>query len=226
MKIKQLTDVIWETYQEGRPKSTAQTFSKRDILQQVTLAYGAIIRQRYLESKKTNDFGEVDYSITSPILDIKEFKLSDPNTIGMRRADMNAFDLYRLPNNGHITNIYPIGGNCGSEEIGKITLVKNGEEKFYTNSKFSFFLYAVVVGRGLNIFNLPACVTKVGVETTYNSDDIDVTLDIGFEIANHVLGTVLKIPGFLNKVIDNSYSPPQLEVRTRMQQQSGQGEQP
>lgn len=222
MVIKQLVEVVYKFANEGRPKATARTVREADIKQMVMTAFGNILRLRYYESKKLNEFGEPDYSAISPVLGTIEFKLSDPNTVGMRRADMSKFDLYRIPYDGHIVNMWPIGGDCGSEEVSKISLVKAGEEKFYLKPKFKFFLFAVIKGRGINFYNLPSCVSKVAIETTYNSDEVDVSFDIAFEIANHILGVVLKLPAFLNKVIDNPYSPPQVELRRTLQQQQPQ----
>jgi hypothetical protein len=223
MKVKQLTEVLWQIYSDGRPKSTFQRLAKEDVGQMAQLAYGNLIRKRYYESKQLNEFGEPDYSFTSPILDVKEFDLSDPNTAGMRRADMKEFDLVRLPNNGHITNIFPIGGSCGSEELGKISLIKNGEERFYSKPKFNgVLLFCSVVGRGLNCFNLPHCVKKLGVETTYNSDDIDITLDIGYEVALNVFAILFKEKQFPVKIIDNSFDSNAVDIKRKLAEQEQQ----
>lgn len=218
MIIKQLAEIIFKFSNAGRPKVTAQSIDKATITQMVMLTFGNILRQRYYESKKLNDFGQPDYSAISPVLGTIEFKLSDTNKIGMRRADMSQYDLYRLPNDAHITNIYPISGSCGSEELGKISLVEAGEERFYLTPEFSFFLFGVVKGRGINLYHLPPCVNCVGIETTYNSSDVDVSFEIGEEIALHILGVVLKIPAFSGKVIDNPYSPPQVDLRRELLQ--------
>lgn len=219
MILKQLSELIFKFANEGRPKATARTLSMIDIEQMVSVDFGMFLRQRYYESKKLNEFGEPDYSAISAILGVIEFKLSDANNVGMRRADMSAFDLYRIPFDGHITDMYPIGGTCGSDEVGKISLVKAGEEKFYLKPKFDFFLFAVVKGRGINFYHLPPCVKAVAIEATYNSKDVDVSFDLCFQIANHILGVVLKLPDFLNKVIDNPYSPPQIQLKRALQQQ-------
>jgi hypothetical protein len=219
MIIKQLTEVIWKYYSEGRPKATARTIRESDIQQMVMLAFGNLLRQKWYESKKLDEFGESDYSSVSPLLGTVEFELSEPNTIGMRTADMSKYDLYRLPYDKHIKAMYPICGTCGSDEISSITLVKPGEEKFYTTPEFTFFKFGVIKGRGINFYNLAAEVEGVAIETTYNMNDMDISMDIGFDIANHILGVVLKLPAFTNKIVDNSYSPPQIEMRRNLQQQ-------
>lgn len=224
MIIKQLSEIVWKAANAGRPKVTAQSIDKATITQMVMLALGNILKQRYEESKKINDFGQADYSAISPLLGTIEFTLSKPNTVGMRRADMSQYDLYRLPNDAHIINIYPIAGSCGSEEVGTISLVEPGEERFYLSPEFSFFKFGVVKGRGINLYHLPHCVDKVGIETTYNSDEVDVSFEIGEEIALHILGVVLKIPAFSGKVIDNPYSPPQVDLRRELLQNREQNQ--
>ncbi len=216
MKVKQLAEVVWQVYSDGRPKSTAQRLSKGDITQMVFLSYGQIIRQHYYESKKMDEYGEADYSFTSPILDVKEFTLSEPNHIGMRRADMSEFDLLRLPKDGHVTNMYPVG-DCGGDEIGSISLVKPGEEYFYTKPEMNFFKFAVIKGKGINFYNLPICVNKVGIETTYTSIYIDVTLDIGYEISLAVINLLWKEKQFPVRVIDNSMDANALDIKHRLQ---------
>lgn len=224
MVIKQLSEIVFKFANAGRPKVTAQSIDKASITQMVMLALGNILRQRYYESKKLNEFGQPDYSAISPILGTIEFKLSDPDTVGMRRADMSQYDLYRLPNDAHIVNIFPMAGSCGSKQIGKISLVEPGEERFYLSPDFSFFLFGVVKGRGINLYNLPYCVSRVVIETTYNSSDVDVSFEVAEEIALHILGVVLKIPAFSGKVIDNPYSPPQVDLRRELLQNREQNQ--
>lgn len=218
MKIKQLSEVIYKVYSNGRAKSTAQRLRENDILQMVILAYGNLLRQRWYESKKMDDWGEADYSFSSHILDIKEFELTDANPTSMRRADMKDFDLFRLPSNGHITNAYPIG-SCEGEKMGTITQVKPGEENFYLQPKFNFFKFFVVKGRGINTYNLPDCVKKIGVETTYNTDDVDVTLDIGYEIALAVMNLLFKEKQFPVPVVDNSFDANAVQLKRSLEQQ-------
>lgn len=219
MIIKQLVDIVYDYYYEGRSKATAQTLSKANVGQMVMLSYGQILRDKFKQSKKEDKFNEADYTYAAPILDIKEIPLSEANVIGMRRADMSQYDLYRLPKDGHIVNMYPIGGTCGSEEIGKVTLVKAGEENFYLGPKFSFFQFGVIKGKGINCYHLPPCVSKLAVETTYNSNDIEVTFDLGYEVALSVLGIMFKEKQFPIKIIDNPYDANVVDLKHRLQEQ-------
>jgi hypothetical protein len=176
------------------------------------------MRQKYIESKKLDGYGNPDYSFISPLLDIKRFTLSDPTITGMRRASMTKFDLFRLPENAHFTNVYPVGEACGSNDIGEVTQVSPGEENFYLTPDFSNYLFFVVKGRGINTYNIPPCIKEVDIETTYQSDDIDVSLDLAYEVVMQVLGNSLKVNGVPIKILDNAYAPQPSEVKRKLKE--------
>ncbi|SRR5712692_5706333 len=218
MILKTLGEITWRFYNEGRSSATNQTLKELDILQYCRIAFANIVRQLYYANKKMNDGDE--YYFSSPVLDIKTFDLSDPNGVGMRRADMSEFDLYRLPKNSHIPNVYPVGQACGTEDVGQITQVQPGEENFYLGPEYEAFMFYVVKGRGINTYHVPPCIKKVDVEATYDNDKVDVSDDIAFDVANQVLGVALRIPGFLGKDTDNPYLPPQsIQLKRALQQQ-------
>lgn len=218
MRIKQLGEVIWKFYYDGRAKATAQTLSKADILQMSVLSYGELVRQKFYESKARDEYNQPDYSFLSPILTVQRFPLDEANMVGMRRADMSKFDLVRLPKNAHITNVYPVGSDCGGQAVGEITQVSPGEENFFLSPDFTSFLFFVVKGRGLNTYHVPPCIKSIEVETTYVTDDFDVSLDIGYEIAMSVLTVGGKVNGQPIKILDNTYSPQPREIKQRLQE--------
>lgn len=195
MKLKEVTELGWRFYQQGKAFANKQTFLKADISQKIKLLFADSMRQRYYESKKADEFNQPDYSFSSPVLSVKRFMLSDPDMQGKRRADMGEFDLYRLPKNSHFTNVYPFSDNCGNQEIGEITQVNVGEENFYINdpdmSEFKFF---VVKGRGIDTYNIPPCVKGVDIESTYDiGDDTDIDMSIASQIIDQILGVTLGI---------------------------------
>lgn len=218
MKIKQVADVAWNIFSDGRPKATGLTLDKADFSQMCQLAFADQIRINYYKSRQLDQFNEPDYSFISPILETHRFKLSEPNVIGMRRADMCDIDLYRLPKNSHFTNVYPVGAGCNGVALGEVTQVAPGEENFYFGPDFSSFLFFVVKGRGINTYNLPACVNEVDIEATYNSDDIDISMDLAYQVIMAVLGTSIKVNGIPIKILDNPYSPQPHEVKKRLQE--------
>jgi hypothetical protein len=217
VKVSQLSEIVWEFFQKGRAKATGQTLRQPDIAQMIKLNFGNLMRQRYIQSQKLSQFGEADYSFLSPVLAVKRFPLSDPDSRGMRRADMGDVDLYRLPNNAHFTNMYPVGESClGS--VGEVTQVKPGEESFYQSPDFSDFKFFVVKGRGIDTYNLPHCVKHLDIETTYDLPDFEITDDIGFEIASNILGLSQKIIINQGKSIDNSFTPNTMDVKQRLEE--------
>lgn len=220
MKIKHVVEVVWKLYYDGRPKATAQTISKGDFTQACLLAYAGITRQKFLESKGRDESGEADYSFTSQMLSIKKFVLSEANGVGMRRADMDEYDLFRLPKNANFTNVYPLGSDCSGQNVGNVTQVSAGEENFYLTADFSDFKFFVVNGRGINTYHIPPCVKEVEIETTYIVDDVDLSMDLAYEVLMAVLGLTIKINGIPIKIQDNVYAPQPTELKHRLQQEA------
>lgn len=218
MRIKQVAEICWTFFYDGRPKATAQTLSQEDFKQMCLLAFANNTRATYYKSKQLDQFNEPDYSFISPILDTRRFTLTEANIIGMRRADMCDTDLFRLPKNAHFTNVYPVGADCNGIALGEVTQVCAGEENFYLSPDFTSFLFYVVKGRGLNTYNLPPCVKEVDVESTYNADDIDISMDLAYDVIMAVLGTSIKVNGIPIKILDNPYSPQPHEVKKRLQE--------
>jgi hypothetical protein len=214
MYLSVVGEIVWQFYAEGREKATNQSFSKQDVTQHARMAFANYMRQLYYNNKQLNDGDE--YYFSSPILSIMRFPLTDPNAVGKRRADMSNFDLYRLPKNSHFTNVYLVG--CDSDGI-SISQVQPSEENFYLTPEYNFFKFYVPKGRGIDTYHVPPCVKNVDIETTYDNDNVDITLDIAFEVANSVLGVILKIPGFVNWSIDNPYSKPQMVLKNKLQEQ-------
>lgn len=216
MIIKQLSEVIFRFYNDGRVSSTGITFTESDILQMAKMAYANMQRLLYYESKKAGDGDE--YYFYSGILSIKRLALSDANSKRMRRLDMAGIETYRLPKNSHLTNVYPIG--CAGEEGDFVsTQVAPGEENFYIGDpELSFFKFHVLKGQGINTYNWPSCVKYGDVESTFDDPEMDVPLDIGFNIASQILDRTLRIPGFTGKSTDNSFeTPTMIQLRSRLQ---------
>jgi hypothetical protein len=196
MIFDQLVELIWNDYQAGSPSGKNQTFRKGDVKQQAKLLLADLCRQRWYESKLTDEYRQPDYSFFSPMLTVKKFPLAEANIIGKRRADMSGFSLYRLPKNSHFTNVYPIAkkGGCGNEMVGEITQVSPGEENFYINSEdHKSFYFFVVKGSGIDTYNLPPCIESLEIEATYDGDDMDVDEAMASKIHDHILGVVMGV---------------------------------
>lgn len=217
MKLKQLSEVVWKFYEEGRNKTSAQTFSKRDIQQYVTMGIGSKYYVRWYQAKKM-DGGQKDYYFYSADLSLKKVPLGEANNHGIRRAEYSKFDFIKLPHNEDITNVYPLGGKC-SEKINEITQVAPGEENFYTGPEFSSFWFFVEKGEGINLYNIPPCVCEIEIERVWVTENMDVSLDMAYDIANEVLGIVFKEKAFPIKTIDNPYNPKPIELRRKLEEQ-------
>lgn len=217
MILKQLSEIVFNFYNNGRSSATNVTFSKQDIFQFCVLAYGNILRQRYYENRAYNENANLD--MIGSGLDIKEYPLSEPNIKGMRRAIITD-EVIRLPRSIDVTNIYPVAsGNCPEAQGDSIPLVQPGEENFYTDPEFEFFQFAVQKGKGINTYHLPSCIEKIQVERMYISNDLDVPVDIGFDVAMSVLGVSLKIQGFI-PTADNSFDANKNQLRYQIEKQN------
>lgn len=194
MRLKELSELAWRLYQDGKAYANNQFILKKDIEQKCKLLFADAMRQRYYESKQLDEFRRPDYSFVSPILNVKRFPVNEIENSKHKRCDMGEFDLYRLPHNAHFTNIYPVG-SCGNDEVGEITQVSPGEENFYINDPdLSDWCFFVVKGRGLNLYNLPECVKELDIETTYDVDgDVDIDKSVASIILDQVLGVILGI---------------------------------
>lgn len=218
MLISELAEVVWSFYQDGRINATKQTYREADILEMCKMCLGNMQRQVNLGGRKAgvND----EYYAMAPLLSIQRFELGEVDTSGKRRADMAKFDLYRLPHNAHVVNVYPSSDGCEENQRGKtIPQLSPGEENFYLSEKFNFFQFYVVKGRNIDAYHLLPCTKYIDVESTFSTDEIDVSLDMAYEIAQEVLGITLRIPGFLHKETDNPYITPQMQQLRRNIQQ-------
>lgn len=196
MKLKQVGEIAWRWYKNGKQLANKQDLLQKDIEQQVKVLYANLIRQMAYKTRATAD-GQ-DYYFMSPLLAIKRFSLPEADDRGKRRLDMSEFDLYRMPYNSHFTNVYPISeGTCGESINMEITQVSPAEENFYVGkADLSWFYFYVVKGRGLDTYNLPPCIKSLDVEATFDvadMDGVDVTMDMASDIINQILGIALGI---------------------------------
>lgn len=195
MLLGVLRELGWKLYQNGKASATNQNLTKADIGQKCKLLFADAMRQRYYESKQRDDFGQPDYSFSSPVLSVKRFELPEANDRGVRRCDMSAWDMYRLPGNTHIPNVYPIGKGCKNDQLGEITQVNPGEENFYANDPdMSDFQFFVIKGRGLDTYHVPPCINALDVEATFDvGDDTDIEDGIASNIIDQILEVGLGI---------------------------------
>lgn len=220
MILKILSDVVYFFYERGRALATDKTYDKEDISMFVRMGVSNKMVQNFYATKKLNEGDE--YYITSALLSVQRFVLSPPDSRGMRRADMSEFDVYRLPKNAHVVNAYPVG--CGGTESKSITIVAVGEEYFYQQPKFNYFKFGVPKGRGINTYHLPPCAKYLDVESTFDSDLVDVSLDIAYQVAREVLGVMLGVPFFIGKNPEDTYSEPHAQLNQRLRQAQQQQE--
>jgi hypothetical protein len=223
MILRIVAKVVWRFYQEGRARATQQTYTEKDITSMGKMALSEMIHQNYIRDLRLKQ--TPDYYMISPILSIQPFELAPIDGGNMRRIDMSKFDLYRLPKDAHVANIYLRGSGCVEDDmVSEVSLVRPSEENFYRNDPdLAEYPFAVVKGRGINIYNAPSCADFADVESTFDSDEIDVSLDFAYQISTQVLGVMLKIPGFMKTNVDNPYeNAKSAALKKALQQQEQQ----
>lgn len=207
MTSKQVSEIVWKFYQSGRPSSTAQQLSQKDIEQFVLFGYGSFLRKKFYEEPGTDFYADA--------LDTREYDLGEMMANGMRRALIKD-DVVRLPRNADVVNVYPIG-SCSGNEVQEITQVQPGEETFYFSADFASFQFFVQKGKGINTYHVPLCVKKLQVERIYVSDDLDIPLDVAYDIALQVLQVSLKVKEFI-PTADNSFDANKNQLRYNLEQ--------
>lgn len=215
MNLKQLSEVVYSFYNNGRASSASHKFAIQDIEQWVLFALGAQLRQKAYEGRDTDEGTD----FIGAMLDTKDYELSTADVKAMRRAVVGG-EVVRLPRNTDIINVYPVGGGCKEDLGAEITQVMPGEENYYIgNPDLTFFMFFVQKGRGINTYNVPACVSKISVERIYVSEDLDISLDIAYLIAAQVLKDTLGI-NVVNPVSDNPVDPNRNELRYQLEQKN------
>jgi hypothetical protein len=218
MILETVSDVIYEFYERGRPLATAKTYGREDISMFVRMALSSKMVRNYYDSKKLNEGDE--YYITSALLSVKRFSLSDADARGARNVDMSEFDLYRLPQNAHVTNAYPVG--CSGSDGRPVPILRPGDEKFYTKTKFKSFKFGIPKGRSIYFYHIPPCVKSFDIESTFDSNKVDISLDVAYDISREILGVMLNVPFFIGKNPEDTYSQPHAQLRQRLTQQQDQ----
>ena len=212
MTLQSVTETIWVFYQNGVVSATSRKLKEEDISQMVKMAYGVILRSRYYEAPP-----EERMDLIGGSLDIKKYELSEPNVQGMRRAIIED-EVIRMPKSSDVVNVYPVseGGECGDSLNLEVTQVSPGEENFYLTADFNNFYFFVQKGKGINTYHLPPCIKAIEVERIFSDKEVDVPLDMAFDISMSVLGLSLKIKEFI-PTADNSFDRNKNELRYQLE---------
>lgn len=216
MKLDQLSEVLWQVYDGGRPSATNQTLEQEDFGQLVYMAAASSLKLRLYESRKDRDDEKTD--LIAGMLSSMQFELTDANYQGRRTAAFTE-EVMRLPKNTDVTNVYMVADNCGGTVNGEITQMQPAEENFYANdTDLKFFKFYVQKAGRIDTYNIPPCVKKIEVERIYLTENLDIPLDMAFEISTYILGVVVKMKGFI-PTEDNSSDGNRNQLRYQLEQQ-------
>lgn len=216
MTVNQLAEILWQLYDGGRPSATNQTLEREDMEQLVYLKSAEALKMRFYESRKLDEGEKTDF--LGGMLGVRTYPLSEATAQGKRVATYKE-EVMRLPRNSDVTNVYPVNSNCNQTIGNTITQVQPGEENFYINdTDLKFFMFFVQKGKEIVTYNIPSCIEKIEVERIYTTTDLDVPLDVAYDVATNILGVTLKVRGFI-PTEDNSSDGNRNQLRYQLEQQ-------
>lgn len=216
MTVDQLSEVVWQFFEGGRPSASNQTLEQDDIQQMCFMQSAAQLKMRFYETRKLDEGEKTDF--IGGMLGVRTYPLSEATIQGKRVATYKE-EVMRLPRNSDVTNVYPVNSNCTQSIGNTITQVQPGEENFYANdTDLKFFMFFVQKGKEIVTYNIPSCIEKIEVERIYTTTDLDVPLDIAYDVATNILGVTLKVRGFI-PTEDNSADGNRNQLRYQLEQQ-------
>ncbi len=222
MNVDQLAEVCWQLYDSGRPSATNQTLEEDDFIEMVYMETAFQLKMRYYQSRKDGEGEKTDF--IAGMLSTRDYDLTDANYQGRRSTIVTGKEeVMRLPRNSDIPNVNMISDGCGYIVNGQLTQVQPGEENFYIgDNNLKDFLFFVQKGDHIDTYNVPVCVNKVQVERIFTNDQLDIPLDIAYEVATNILGVTLKVRGFI-PTEDNSSDGNRNQLRYQLEQQDKKG---
>jgi hypothetical protein len=217
MELKQLAEVCWQLFDNGKPSATNQTLEQDDFEQLVFMESAYQLKMQMYQSRKDGDGNKTD--VIAGLLSTKQYPIGDANYQGRRRATYTD-EVMRLPRNSDVTNIYMVASNCDKTVNGEITQVQPSEENFYINNPdLKFFKFFVQKGNNIDTYNIPPCVEAIEVERIYSSSDLDIPLDMAYEVMVNLFSVTLKARGF-DPIEDNPVDGNRNNFRYQLEQQA------
>lgn len=208
MVLKQLAEICWQLYDNGRPSATNQTLEQDDLQQMVFLESAYQLKIRFYQSRKDNDGEKTDF--IAGLLGTQQYDLSDANYLGKRSATYKD-EVMRLPKNMDVTNVFMVNSSCEADVAGRLSQVQPGEERFYaTDPDLTAFQFFVQKGQSIDTYHVPPAIKKIEVERIFTTENLDIPLDIAYEVATNVLGVTLKVRGIIpteDNPVDGNRNP-------------------
>jgi hypothetical protein len=216
MQLKQVVEVVWRFYQDGRASATNQNLRKGDIFQMCLMEVGYQMKMRFYESRKAGEGEKTDFE--AGMLGVREYQLGEKSYQGKRSAIYKE-QVLRLPKNADVTNVYMVASNCTGDVNGLLTQLQPGEENFHINDPDSSFPFFVQKGNAIDTYNIPPCVDKIEVERIYTDENLDIPDDIAYQVANTILQISLKVKGVITPTTDNTQDGNDNQLRYQLEKQ-------
>lgn len=216
MKTSFIGAVIESVFYAGRPK-VDKRLDRDDFIQLAKMAAGTIMRKLYYEERQNAQH----YWFFSADILTKEFELGKADSKGRREIVIKSADsknlfssVVRLPNGMGIFSIRPTG-DIPENVPDHIARAEPGSEWLYRGRAYEGKPFWIPKGERVVFFNLDDCIKKVEVDGIFNLDDLDIPIDIAFDVVNAVLGLTLKVAGFpIDKT--NNNDPNLLNIKSKL----------
>jgi hypothetical protein len=208
IRIERVAALIESIYYNGRVKSEKKLDFK-DFLEHARYAHGAIMRKLYYEMKNA---GEKPVTYFSQVAELRTYDVSEADARGRRRVEIeNALVLPR--------GLGIISVDSAADEKCDVHFhqTKAGSDWLYQGAEYEDTpMYSLRSG-GVVLRGAPDGLKQVEVLAVLNDTEIDIPLDVAFDIVNSVLGVDLKVAGFpVDKTTDQN--PNVVTVKQRLAQ--------
>jgi len=186
-----------------------------------------LLHYEHLNKQKFADSAVIIHNLLSNVAKVEESSRIHPALkmaalfINTKEEDTTVYneEVIRLPRNSDVTNVYLVADNCTETVNGSLTQVQPGEENFYVNDPdMKSYLFFVQKGKRIDTYNVPPCIKEIEVERAFMEDELDVPLDVAYNILVQILGITLKVRGFV-PVEDNSSDGNRNQLRYQLEQQ-------
>lgn len=208
MTLDDLSYLVLKFFGNGTVKISDMTLTQPTIRGYLKNAYVAVA-QSIIDRKKRS--GELDSSyLISGAIKTDEFDIeveeSSPTII-----DLTGKEVSRMDNAMQIIGFSNVKKDCGCgnvlQQLDNITYVSPYEAKFYKGAGYEGLLFFVLVGNGIEVYNLPTCLKKIAVQYVKDSGDVDIAGDVCLQMCKVAFPDIFGVKKYDKpKVDDNSNS--------------------
>lgn len=209
MNIELLADIIQEFYYSGRVKSDRK-LKREDFVQLSRIAHGNVLRNLFKEPAIARQYMQYYGQHT----DSQIFTVSEKQENGKRIIEIpKEKEMLRLPNGVGIFSVRSLS----TEKCSAVTFVRKilGTDWLLCGEDFEDVQTFAIKRNVIELDGAPDCMKEAEVTGIFSDENIDIPVDIAFDIFNLVIGQSLKVAGFPVDKHDNQ-NPNYKEIEARI----------